>query len=293
MRYRIRHRTDYRYSEPVLVSLNQLCLMPRETTHQRVNEHRLLLEPVPHARVEWTDAFGNRQVQCNFSAPHTTLAVTAESDVEVDALRHESGVDATWEHAVDTVRAHRDAESLAALQFIYDSPFIRRSPEFHALAAPDFTPGRSLIQALSAFAIRFKKTFTYDAAATNLHTAIEDVLRERRGVCQDFTQVMIAALRSHGLAARYVSGYLRTMPPPGQPRLVGADASHCWVSVYSPLDGWIDVDPTNGCLVTDQHITIAWGRDYADVTPVKGVILGGGNQTIAVSVDVEPEDAIE
>ena len=289
MRYHVQHLTHYQYAEPVLVSLNQVCLTPRDTALQRVRSHALRIDPAPHAQVAWTDAFGNTQIQCCFSEPHADLRFESTLDVERDAPSHpplDGGP--AWESAVAAVRDHRDGDTLDALQFIYDSPFVRRSAPFRALAEPDFPADAPLPAALATFAARFKETFTYDAAATNLNTPIEDVLRDRRGVCQDFSHVMIAALRSLGLAARYVSGYLRTLPPPGMPRLVGADASHCWASVFAPCWGWIDVDPTNGCLVGDQHITIAWGRDYSDVTPVKGVILGGSNQSITVAVDVVP-----
>jgi transglutaminase-like putative cysteine protease len=289
MRYHVQHLTHYRYAEPALVSLNQIGLTPRDTEHQRVLRHTLRIQPEPHARVAWTDAFGNTQIQCCFSEPHEDLRVESVLEVERAAPAHPPlNEGPAWEAAVGAVREHLNADTLDALQFVYDSPFVRRSAGFRALAAPDFAAGAPLPAALASFAARFKETFTYDTAATQLNTPIEDVLRDRRGVCQDFSHVMIAALRSIGLAARYVSGYLRTLPPPGKPRLVGADASHCWVSVYAPGWGWIDVDPTNGCLVSDQHITIAWGRDYSDVTPVKGVILGGSGQSITVAVDVVP-----
>lgn len=291
MRYHVRHQTDYLYAERVMVSLNQICLSPRETVSQHVLEHRVDLLPSPPARVDWADCFGNRLIQFSFNEPHADLRVIAESDVEITApARPPLKTGPSWESAVEAVRIHSGNEELDAMQFIFDSPFIRRSAEFRALAEPDFSPGAPLPAALAAFAARFQREFTYDAGATTLSTAVEEVLRKRHGVCQDFTQVMIASLRSLGLAARYVSGYLRTLPPPGKPRLVGADASHCWVSVYTPGWGWIDVDPTNGCLVTDQHITVAWGRDYGDVTPVKGVILGGGAQSVQVAVDVVPEE---
>lgn len=291
MRYHIRHRTDYLYAEPVLVSLNQICLTPRHTDRQHVLHQAVRLDPEPHARTAWIDCFGNHQFQCSFSEPHPALVVEAVSAVELRPANRPPLEDGpAWEHVAAAVRAHQQPATLDALQFLYDSPFVRSREEFRALAEPDFAPGTPLPLALARFAARMRDMFTYDASATNLNTAIEEVLAMRRGVCQDFSLVMIAALRSLGLAARYVSGYLRTLPPPGQPRLVGADASHCWVSVYAQDWGWIDVDPTNGCLVSDQHITIAWGRDYADVTPVKGVILGGGAQQIIVSVDVVPED---
>jgi transglutaminase-like putative cysteine protease len=291
MRYRVRHRTEYRYSEPALVSLNQVCLTPRDTAYQRVIEHRIVFHPAPHAQMSWTDSFGNRRHQCCFSEPHSALVVDAEGVVDVrPPARPSAASGPSWQEAARAVRAHADAETLDALQFVFESQYIRCAPEFRALAEPDFAPGAPLPAALAAFAARFKREFTYDAGSTDLSTPVHEVLQTRRGVCQDFTHLTISAFRSLGLAARYVSGYLRTIPPPGKPRLVGADASHCWVSVFAPGWGWIDVDPTNGCLVTDQHITIAWGRDYADVTPVKGVILGGGTQTITVGVDVEPLD---
>jgi transglutaminase-like putative cysteine protease len=289
MRYRVRHRTEYRYSEPALVSLNQVCLTPRDTAYQRVIEHRIAIQPPPNAQMSWSDSFGNVRRQCSFSEPHSTLIIDSEGVINVHPpARAPDDIGPSWEEAVRAVRDHKDAETLEAFQFVFESSYIRCAHEFRALTEPDFAPGTPLPAALAAFAARFKREFTYDAGSTDLSTTVNEVLRTRRGVCQDFTHLTISAFRSLGLAARYVSGYLRTIPPPGAPRLVGADASHCWVSVFAPGWGWIDVDPTNGCLVNDQHITIAWGRDYADVAPVKGVILGGGTQTIKVGVDVEP-----
>ncbi len=291
MRYHVSHQTTYRYADPVLVSLNQACLSPRETPTQRVLRHALRLAPEPSARVAWTDSFGNQLVQFSQSEPHAELCVVAESVVEVTATPADPASSALpWEDAVRAVKEHTTPATLDALQYLFDSPMIPRGPALRAYAAPSFPPGRPFLEALGDLAARMKREFTYDAGATTLLTPVNEVLAKRRGVCQDFAQVLAGALRSHGLAARYVSGYLRTLPPPGKPRLVGADASHCWVSVFTPDRGWVDVDPTNGCFAGSDHITVAWGRDYQDVAPVKGVILGGGQQGIVVGVDVIPED---
>ena len=177
---------------------------------------------------------------------------------------------------------------LAAYQFIFESPRIRPSEELAAYALRSFTPGRDLREALLDFTVRIYTDFKFDAKATNVRTPTEEVFRKRRGVCQDFAHLQIACLRSLNLAARYVSGYLRTYPPPGRPRLVGADASHAWVSVYCPGSGWLDLDPTNNLVVSHSHVTLAWGRDYGDVSPLRGLILGGRDHTLKVGVDMEP-----
>ena len=228
----------------------------------------------------------------NFSLgqPHREMVVDALSEVEV-LPRILPAPESTppWERARELVfLPHPPPSALEAVPFVFPSPRIRLSAKFAAYAAPSFAPRRPLLAALLDFTQRMRREFTYDPRATTLATHSEEVLASRRGVCQDFAQLQAACLRSLGLAARYVSGYLLTRPPPGKPKYVGADASHCWVSVFAPGLGWIDLDPTNGCFVADEHITIAWGRDYNDVTPVKGVILGGGHQSIHVAVDVDP-----
>ena len=290
MIHRVHHRTTFSYGEPVPVSLNQCCLRPRNFAAQRSIGHTLQILPEPSSLNERDDVFGNHHVTFNVGHPHRVMVVTAESRVEVLPRSYpDFEKAASWENARDMLTAaNPPAAALEAVPFVFASPMIRTGKKFAEYAAPSFPKNRPLPAALLDFTQRIKSEFTYDPRATTLTTRSEDVLEKRRGVCQDFAQLQAACLRSLGLAARYVSGYLLTHPPPGKPKLVGADASHCWVSVFCPDIGWIDVDPTNGCLVGEEHITIAWGRDYSDITPVKGVILGGGKQTIAVAVDVDP-----
>ena len=289
MIYRVRHRTTYRYGDPVSLSLNQCCLRPRDFAAQRCTSYAMVVTPVPPVVIERDDFFGNHHAVFNIGEPHREMVIDSQSELEVSA-RYYPDPESTlpWEFARDALRRNDlQPAILDAMVFVYASPMIRLSAKFAEYAAPSFPKNRPLLAALLDFTKRIKTEFTYDARATTLATRSEDVLEKKRGVCQDFAQLQAACLRSLGLATRYVSGYLLTHPPPGKPRLIGADASHCWVSVFSPELGWIDIDPTNGCFVDDEHITVAWGRDYQDVTPVKGVILGGGGQSITVSVDVE------
>lgn len=290
MIYRVHHRTTYHYGEPVPVSLNQCCLHPRNFSRQRCIAHRLAISPEPSALDERDDLFGNHHVIFNLSQPHREMNVEALSEVEVlPRTFSELERSAPWETSRDILtRPTPPPSTLEAMPFVFESPMISPGAKFAEYAAPSFPQTRPLLSALLDFTQRIKKEFIYDPRATTLATRSEAVLVNRRGVCQDFAQLEVACLRSIGLAARYVSGYLLTHPLPGKPRLVGTDASHCWVSVFDPGLGWIDVDPTNGCFVSEEHITIAWGRDYSDVTPVRGVILGGGRQSIEVAVGVEP-----
>jgi transglutaminase-like putative cysteine protease len=231
-------------------------------------------------------------VYFSFNNGFETLQIKTVSRVEVFPTPVIEHPEATppWESIVQSLRSGKEPGSLEAAQFAYDSPRITTSPEFAKFAQKAFTPGRPIIEAITALTAQIHKEFTFDARATTVNTPLEEVLKLKKGVCQDFAHLEIAILRSLGLAARYVSGYLRTYPPPGKPRLVGADASHAWLSVYSGDLGWIDVDPTNNKHVTDEHITLAWGRDYSDVSPLKGVFVGGGGHALDVSVDVLPLD---
>ncbi|MGA9565233.1 MAG: transglutaminase family protein [Candidatus Korobacteraceae bacterium] len=194
----------------------------------------------------------------------------------------------SWEEAARSIPNDHSPAGLEAYQFGFESPRIRLRPEFASYARQSFTPGRPMAEALLDLTARIHKDFQFDSRVTTVRTTTEEVFRKRRGVCQDFAHLQIACLRSLNLAARYVSGYLRTYPPPGQPRLVGADASHAWVSAYSPEVGWIDIDPTNNLVPSDGHVTLAWGRDYSDVSPLRGLILGGGAHVLRVAVDMEP-----
>lgn len=195
-----------------------------------------------------------------------------------------------WETVRDRLRLDRAAEVLDAYQFAFDSPHVALDDDAHAYATASFPPGRPILDGVADLTRRIHAEFAYDPSATTVATPVGDVLRQRRGVCQDFAHLEIACLRTLGLAARYVSGYILTTPPPGAPRLVGADASHAWLAVWVGDEGWIDVDPTNDQLPRDQHVTVAWGRDYGDVSPLRGVVLGGGEHRMTVAVDVTPLD---
>ncbi|MDH3600024.1 MAG: transglutaminase family protein, partial [Candidatus Tectomicrobia bacterium] len=221
--------------------------------------------------------------------PHDALTMTANSMVEVRALETPAPHDIpAWEEVRDYLRQDRSRTGLEAYQYAFDSPYVPTIPAIMTYALASFPAGRPLLEAVRDLTRRISRDFTYDARATSVGTPLSDVLRERHGVCQDFAHLEIACLRALGLAARYVSGYLVTQPPPDQAPLVGALASHAWLSVYSPGHGWIDVDPTNDVFPSDAHITVAYGRDYGDVSPIQGVFLGGGEHTLDVAVDVVP-----
>jgi transglutaminase-like putative cysteine protease len=294
MQYKILHRTTYRYKYPVSVGNHVACLMPRVLTSHSLARRQtatseVIVSPMPVTRSERVDFFGNRISIFTVQEPHHELVVEARSQVEVDPGPARSWSDSLpWEDAVALLPRDRSAEGLAACQFGFESPRIRVREDFAAYARLSFTPRRPMAEALVDMTARMFRDFRFDSKGTNVRTPAEEVFRKRRGVCQDFAHVQIACLRSLGLAARYVSGYLRTYPPPGKPRLIGADASHAWVSAYCPGLGWLDVDPTNNVVPTDGHVTLAWGRDYGDVSPLRGLVLGGGAHKLRVSVDMEP-----
>jgi transglutaminase-like putative cysteine protease len=289
MNYRILHRSTYRYKTPVSVGKHVACLMPRPLPHQGVNVSNLEIRPAPATCTERVDSFGNLLCFFTVQEPHTELVVEARSEVRADGVQppHPS---LPWEEVVRLLPRDRSREGLEAYQFAFESPRIRMRPEFAEYALQSFTPGRAMGEALLDLTARIHAGFHFDSGVTNVRTPPEEVFRKRRGVCQDFAQLQIACLRSLDLAARYVSGYLRTLPPPGRPRLVGADASHAWVSAYCPGSGWMDVDPTNNVVPSDGHVTLAWGRDYGDVSPLRGLVLGGGTHTLKVAVDMEPAE---
>jgi transglutaminase-like putative cysteine protease len=289
MIYQVRHTTTYTYSGTVSVCHNEVYLRPRDSAQQHCRFYELVVLPEPGTCHEHMDFFGNAVTFFAVQEPHRTLTVTANSTVEViaPAVPHPDDTLA-WDTVRDMLRHERRAADLEAYQYLFDSPHIPCQPGLRHYVARSFPAGRPLLDAVLDLTRRIHTDFTYDSRATSVSTPLRDVLRARRGVCQDFAHVQIGCLRVLGLAARYVSGYLVTQPPPGQPRLIGADASHAWLSVYCPGYGWIDVDPTNNVLPTDRHITAACGRDYSDVSPIRGVFLGGGQHTMAVAVDVVP-----
>jgi len=285
------HETHYRYSAPVVLSQQLLHLTPRTLPWQTCERHRISVEPPAGEMAEREDYYGNRTVHLLIAAPHESLVVRAESEVTVRprARERRSAPKVAWE----TVRARLhslEGRPLAEpAEFLYESPHIERLRELTDYAQKSFTARRGMLEAASDLARRIHRDFTFDRTATSVSTPLKQVLRDRRGVCQDFAHLMIGCLRGIGLSACYVSGYILTAPPPGRQRLVGADASHAWVSVYcGERAGWVDIDPTNNCLVVDSHVTLGWGRDFGDVTPMRGVILGGGTQTLAVRVTVTP-----
>lgn len=250
-----------------------------------------MVHPEPFEVSNRDDYFGNHVSYFSIDHAHRGLTVTATSQVIVsddDELAAEATT--PWEDVVTQLQTDRTAATLDAYQFVFAT---RRTKPFAALAdyaRESFTPKRPILEATLDLTARVHKDFSYDPRATTVQTPIREVFENRRGVCQDFAQLQVACLRSLGLAGRYVSGYLRTHPPPGKPRLVGADASHAWLSVYCGKDGWVAVDPTNNVRTSSDHITVAWGRDYNDVCPIQGVIVGGGEHRLSVSVDVAPEE---
>jgi transglutaminase-like putative cysteine protease len=290
MIYRIVHKTTYKYKSPVSFGDHVACLTPRDLPHHRCIRNEIRI--TPHAACnQRTDYFGNQLSFFTVQEPHSRLVVEARSEVAIDEHEGLGAVQSlAWEEVAKSLPHDLGLASLEAYQYVFESPRIRPSAEFAAYAAPSFTPKRPFREGLLDLTARIYKDFQFDPKATSVRTTPEEVLRKRRGVCQDFAHLQIACLRSLNLPARYVSGYLRTYPPPGRARLVGADVSHAWVSAYCPGLGWLDVDPTNNIVPTYNHVMLAWGRDYSDVSPLRGLILGGREHTLKVAVDVEPLD---
>ncbi len=291
-RYQVVHDTHYRYATAVSLAKQLAHLWPRDCAWQRCIVRELKVEPAPTQRRDELDIFGNPLTRLAFERPHEELRVEARLDVEILARPPlDPRQSPPWEEASAALSysgAPLSAEVLEASRFRFESPAVRLKYSFVDYAEDCFTAGRPLLQGAQALMQKIFREFTFDATATQVATPLLEVLEKRRGVCQDFAHLMIACLRSRGLAARYVSGYLLTQPPPGQPRLIGADASHAWVSVYCPQQGWVDFDPTNNVQPGLEHITLAWGRDFSDVSPLRGVILGGGSHDPEVQVTVTP-----
>lgn len=293
MKYRVTHKTVYRYNDVVSLCHNEAHLLPRSIAYQSCSNLQIMIEPFPTVQQTRQDFFGNWVTYFSIESPHSVLTVTATS--EVDILH--TGVvpllkdSPSWEQVRTELETSLAPHILEAQEFILDSPFISIQPLLQNYAQSSFVSHCPILDAVRDLMKRIYREFTYDPAFTTIVTPLEDVLRYRRGVCQDFAHLMIGCIRSMGLAARYVSGYLETLPPPGQEKLQGSDASHAWLSVYVPTLGWTDFDPTNYQIPTLQHITTAWGRDYSDVTPLKGIIFGGGENVLTVAVDVDRLDS--
>jgi len=288
MRYRASHTTTYAYEELVSICHNEMRLEPRSTLQQQCVATALDIDPMPAVLTTELDYFGNHASFFTVQEPHHRMLVTARSELEITAPEIPTASDtAAWESLRERLRAYRTPDALSAFEMSFESPLVPVSGPFTAYAAPSFEPGRPILEAVLELTHRIHADFAYRPGATSVGTPVADVLETREGVCQDFAHVQLACLRALGLPARYVSGYLHTRAAPGVQRLVGADASHAWVSVFCGEAGWLGLDPTNDLLVADQHVTLAWGRDYGDVSPIKGVILGGGGHRVEVGVDVE------
>jgi transglutaminase-like putative cysteine protease len=276
---RVIHTTTYSYSNPVSVSHTEVHLKPRADRNQTPLEHRLAVTPLPDSSIARDDYFGNAVTHFSIHKPHEALVITAESLVDRHSLEAvHPALTPSWEQVALEVRRHETSATFEALEFVFDSPRVTITPAF---AASSFSAGRPMLEAAIDLCRRIFTDFKYDQRATTVTTPIDQVLSKRSGVCQDFAHVMIACLRSRGVPARYVSGYVHSARP-----TASAQASHAWVSAFCPGFGWLDFDPTNDVMPAGRHVTIAWGRDYSDVPPVQGVALGGGEQTIEVAVEV-------
>lgn len=285
--FEVTHRTTYDYQSPVTVAHHLLRLTPRPMRRQFRLAHELDVAPAPASLHCHTDYFGNEVAFAIFEGSHRQLGITARSRVAVGAaFIPDPGETPAWESVRNLCRTDLSPPVLEAGEFAFGSPLVPLDAPFTDYARESFPAGRRLLDAVLDLTARIHRDFQFDPTATTVATPLARVLEQRRGVCQDFAHLQIACLRALGLPARYVSGYLETAPPPGQPKLVGADASHAWVSFFCPGLGWIDVDPTNNLLPSMQHITLGWGRDYGDVSPIRGVLVGGGDHALSVAVDV-------
>ena len=288
MNYEIVHRTVYEYSSEVSVSQHVVHLTPRNLPGQQCLRHELTVEPAPALVTGREDYFGNATRFFTMAGPHRTLVVTARSEVVVYPRYWPVPAETSaWE------LARYISDSVVGLpldvqEYVYPSVLIPALPALYDYAQSSFSAGRPLLEAVLELTRRIHTDFTFDPKATTVATPLEQVIEQRRGVCQDFAHFQIGSLRALGLPARYVSGYLETLPPAGEAKLVGSDASHAWVQTYVPQVGWVDVDPTNNMLAGERHVVVAWGRDFDDVSPIRGVISGGGKHMLKVAVDVVP-----
>jgi transglutaminase-like putative cysteine protease len=293
MKYRVTHRTEYFYSGTITQCHNLAHLRPRNLPGQQCLAHRLEIDPAPVDHAEYEDFFGNRVNYFSIQQAHRILKVVAVSEMRLDDETEQLPLydDLAWDEVRARLANPREAELRENRHFLLDSPLAAASPALASYAGPSFPDGRPLLEAVHDLMQRVHRDFTYDPGFTTISTPLSEVFAKRRGVCQDYAHLAIACLRSLGLAARYVSGYLETLPLPGQEKLKGADDSHAWFSVFLPEAGWMDFDPTNNQIPQNQHITTAWGRDFGDVTPLKGVIYGGDpGHRLQVAVDVERLD---
>lgn len=293
MRYHVAHRTLYTYESPVTVSHHRARLTPRALRHQRCPWHEIDIFPEPVVRSSRLDPSGNEVLYFEMAGAHTQLEVISRSYVEVmPPPRTDPQRTPAWDTLAQEAKGDGSRPLEPAWEYRYASRLVAPGPQFAAYARPSFPPGRPVLAAALDLNHRLFSEFAFDPTATDVATPVTEAFTKRRGVCQDFAHIFIACLRSLGLPARYVSGYLETKPPPGKPKLVGADASHAWVSLWCGSEiGWVDLDPTNDLLPSERHITLGWGRDFADVSPLRGTTWGAGEQWLLVGVDVTPVDS--
>jgi len=289
MRYLVKHTTSYHYTESVLICHNEIHLRPRNSSRQTCFLAKVDVTPEPAVQSDHVDFFGNQVTYFTVQDRHKKLTVTARSEVEVLPFAPPmAAFTPAWEDVRDGLKGEQAHRHVEVIQYVYESAYVKTQDELAEYALQSFTPRRPILEAAVDLTTRIHADFKYDPTATTMRTSVAEVFKMRRGVCQDFTHLQLSCLRSLGLAGRYVSGYLLTLPAPGRERLIGADASHAWLSIFCPGFGWIDLDPTNDLVPSDKHVLLAYGRDYGDVSPIKGVILGGGKHVIEVSVDVKP-----
>lgn len=290
MKYRVVHKTEYSYAEQIPEGHNVIRLHPRDTHAQICTHHELTIRPTPADIRERVDFFGNHVTWLALQEPHERLRIEAISEVDVHSPISPDDIPdgPAWDSVNNILSSRLDSNSLLARQFLFDSPMIPSDPQLAEFARRDFPRGAPIVPCILNLTHRIFHDFTFDTGATVIGTPVLEVLKSRHGVCQDFAHLQIGCLRSLGLPARYISGYVLTTTPEGQPRLMGADASHAWISAYIPEYGWVDFDPTNGMIPCGEHITIGWARDYDDLSPVRGIITGGHQHHLHYSVDVEP-----
>ena len=290
--YDVSHKTVFDYEQTVSISHHVLHLLPRADPQQTCMSASILVDPAPTLRSEGSDYFGNPVTRLMVQEPHRRLRIHARSRIAVARERIADLKDSQpWEEVAESLKAGSASGLLEAAELAFESPYAESDSATREFALESFGPGRPILDAAMALTSRIYRDFEYQGGVTDVSTPVREVLERRQGVCQDFAHLQIACLRSLGLPARYVSGYLLTHPPEGQEKLVGADASHAWVAVWSPDHGWVDFDPTNDLMPAEEHITLAWGRDYGDVSPINGFILGGGSHRVSVGVDVSPVKA--
>jgi transglutaminase-like putative cysteine protease len=289
MRFRVRHITRYKYASRVSHCYNLANVVPRHTDRQQCLQNRITVSPQPAITHKRNDYFGNKAYHFEIQKPHTELVITADSEVLIKDRDHELDLDLgiPYGQVGEFLQNTTTRATIEAREFLLNSPMIEATEDLATYARPSFKPDRSLKSCVNDLTARIFNEFAYDPGFSTIATPLADVLAHKRGVCQDFAHLQVGCLRAMGIPAKYVSGYIETLPKPGEEKLVGADATHAWVAYFCPEEGWVEFDPTNNTLAGSQHIVTAFGRDYIDVTPVKGVIFGGGQAPmLQVSVDV-------